>query len=577
MTTRHIMATLIVAVALSLTCPPHSAADQYAQARAPVAPPVPAETAAEAPSLERAYALEKAGKFDEAIAAYLDALLPAAPGQASFEAPLGVARLSEDAGRLRDALLAAEASAFGQPAGFALPRAILMAKLGLHTDLAPALQSALDEAQMAGGVPDAFLVLLRALIALAQTSPEATASALVGLFELVSPNADVCQRGLERIEGTLKENPASLTLRGVALWTNDAVGNKQRAQELEGLLRGAPLEAGPAAELAQLAIDSRGWDAQLQAELAALRQQGVPMTIGEVAPGPVPDAENAAVLYQRVFQVEFAGQDGPPWQPVAGQPYIREFNTAVMGPEGLRVDATTRELLAGPRAQEVLDTLRQASLLPHSVFPLRWEDGFSMLLPHMASFRASTRVVATYALLLAEDGRVDEALDWCLVALRMSGHAASEPTIIAQLVSAAVQAIAFRTLRDIVSEAPVSPAVAARYEEYLRGLSPHATFRASVVAERAAVCDIYTVLEGDLDKLYGILPLIGKGAPGFARLYCSPLARPLHKADQLSYLQYVQTALDTVDLPYRHAALVLTAMETEFGGAGGNVLAAALM
>jgi hypothetical protein len=258
---------------------------------------------------------------------------------------------------------------------------------------------------------------------------------------------------------------------------------------------------------------------------------------------------------------------------------VEEVDTAVMGPDGLRVDEVTREVLAGPRAQEVLDTLRRASLLPHSVFPLKWEDGFSMLLPHMAKFRSSTRVLATYARVLAEEGRMDEALDWCLVALRMSGHAASEPTIIAQLVSAAVQGVAFQTLRDIVSEAPVSPAVATRYEEYLRGLSPYATFRASIVAERAGVLDVYTMLEGEPDMLHSVLQMTGgaKGAPEFARVYCSPLARPLHKADQLSYLQYMQTALDTVDLPYRHAAPVLGAMETELGGAGGNVLAAALM
>lgn len=41
---------------------------------------------------------------------------------------------------------------------------------------------------------------------------------------------------------------------------------------------------------------------QLEAKLAELKAQGMPLTLAEAAPQPVPDDQNAAVSYQKVFK-----------------------------------------------------------------------------------------------------------------------------------------------------------------------------------------------------------------------------------------------------------------------------------
>jgi hypothetical protein len=315
------------------------------------------------------------------------------------------------------------------------------------------------------------------------------------------------------------------------------------------------------------------WGRELEARLAALQAQGIPLSIADAAPGPVPDDENAAVLYQTVFRVSFLGAAQPAASPIA------ELSDVVSGAteEGaLELAPELRKALSSPEAAELLDTLRQASERPHCVFPVRWEDGAGAVFPHMARFRAATRAVAARAALSAQDGHVDEALDWTMVGLRMSEHAAGEPTLIGQLVSYAMQTIVMGRARDIVSAARVPPAVARRCERQLRRMDVCPSFRAAVRGETAWGLDTYEMLRRDPWHLYDLLGLMGDASgpnPVLARLYYTGLASPLHKLDEFVYLHHMEQVRELSKLPYRESADELAALDKSLGGLHDYMLA----
>jgi hypothetical protein len=298
---------------------------------------------------------------------------------------------------------------------------------------------------------------------------------------------------------------------------------------------------------------------QIERRLAALKADGLPVTIADVVPEPVPDAQNAAVVYQTVFEVSFDPTTGPAARTDAPLARLDDV-TDRTGGDRMRLAPGARELLSTPEAEQVLRTLRQASELPYSVFPVNWEDGFAALFPHLQRYRSGARVLWAQALISAEDGRTEEALDWCLVALRMSEHPLAEPSLIAQLVGYAVQAITFDAMREILSTGAVSPAMAAEFETLLRDMDLHEGFSAAMDAERALVCDIYDLLRREPARIYSMLD-IHRGFPN--SIYFGWPGRPFHKLDQLIYLDYAQRYDDFWDEPYRDVAADFDALAQE--------------
>jgi len=170
------------------------------------------------------------------------------------------------------------------------------------------------------------------------------------------------------------------------------------------------------------------WGRQLGAELGALKRQGMPLRMVDAVPGSVPDRENAAVEYQKVFRVNFSpGQPPVLTRGLAGLSkdelaVVREY---IKGRD-MQLEPQLRDALSRPQVRSALNVLRRGSERPHCAFPVHWEDRFGVLFNHMARFRAASGVLVAQSLLLAREGRPEQALDWCMVALRMSEHAAAE-------------------------------------------------------------------------------------------------------------------------------------------------------
>ncbi|HUS80068.1 MAG TPA: hypothetical protein VM283_02300 [Armatimonadota bacterium] len=291
---------------------------------------------------------------------------------------------------------------------------------------------------------------------------------------------------------------------------------------------------------------------EVEAELQRIRDAAEPLSEVEAAPKPVPDDQNAAILYMQVLHVSFDGsQPANPGKLTFGVLSYQEnelLKAYVEDPEATDA-AAVRAILARAEVREVLAVFERGSRMPYCVFPVHWEEGFGALFPHMAQLRDAARLIGAQVQVLAANGRMDEAMHWSDVALRMSVQVSSEPSMIAQLVAYAVQAIALQATEHALDQGAPSPAVAKQLADYAASIDLQAPFHRGLLMERASDISIFEAVASDPAQLHALLsdepPSLWVG------VYASPIALPLRRFDEAECLRYWRWALPLMDKPYR--------------------------
>ncbi len=95
-----------------------------------------------------------------------------------------------------------------------------------------------------------------------------------------------------------------------------------------------------------------------------------------------------------------------------------------------------------------LTELANAARRPASVFPLRYEDDFNMLLPHLAVLKGAASLTRLRALARLQAGQINEALDDVRLILRFADALKDEPLIISQLVRIAILNVGLQPVWD---------------------------------------------------------------------------------------------------------------------------------
>lgn len=102
--------------------------------------------------------------------------------------------------------------------------------------------------------------------------------------------------------------------------------------------------------------------------------------------------------------------------------------------------------------QRLIKRLIETSRLPNYDMQLRYEEGFSLIVPHLGHIRQFTRVLATDARRLALAGRGDEAAERLASALRMARHVSDDRLLISSLVAVAVVSTAHKQAEQLAAE-----------------------------------------------------------------------------------------------------------------------------
>ena len=148
--------------------------------------------------------------------------------------------------------------------------------------------------------------------------------------------------------------------------------------------------------------------------------------------------DNAAVLYYKTFLT---------YEKVKGQ--LGDDLSSVVNGE-IPPTAEVIELVKGQH--NTIATMTTASQIKNCDWGYNYARGFVMLLPGLSDMRNITRIVLADAIIKANDGDYETALDRCVTVFRMSRHV-KDQVLINNLVGIAMEAMATSVLQDVLPQA----------------------------------------------------------------------------------------------------------------------------
>ncbi len=148
-------------------------------------------------------------------------------------------------------------------------------------------------------------------------------------------------------------------------------------------------------------------------------------------------------------------------------------------------------LLALSKYDAILDELRSAAARPQARFPIRYEDGFSALLPHLARMKSLNQFLALRAAAKLESGRTNDAAADVELSLRLADLVREEPFLISHLVRLAQFQVALNPLWEGFVEHRWTDGQLANFERRLSQFDFLADFQRALRGERA--CCTWTI------------------------------------------------------------------------------------
>lgn len=147
-------------------------------------------------------------------------------------------------------------------------------------------------------------------------------------------------------------------------------------------------------------------------------------------------------------------------------------------------DDATVVLTALSRAEPLLNSFCDASQRTRAVFPIRWEEGFNALLPHLTRLKGIQQLLDVRVAALLSRGESNRAFAETECALRFASLLREEPLLISQLVRLAQVTIATQTVwRGIAAHAWTEPQLAT-LQEQLSSLSLLSAYAMAMEGER---------------------------------------------------------------------------------------------
>lgn len=241
---------------------------------------------------------------------------------------------------------------------------------------------------------------------------------------------------------------------------------------------------------------------RVEMELARLRSAGEPVTMSDLAPPPLPDSENAALLYAKAFRVNPGDQHGEDSR--AADSFLNTW-ARLHYPQTAE---PARKFVRG--YQKALDYAQEAALRPKCRFPVDWsKDPFELLFPHNAQLRRLSYVSSVAAILAAKDGRSDEATRLLLSQIRIVDAVKDEPTVLAQMMRQHLLEMASKTLRKVAQYGGMDARDARLLYDAFSAVDIESTFPRCMRAHRASILRIFSELRRHPLQACGVISSLG--------------------------------------------------------------------
>jgi hypothetical protein len=253
-------------------------------------------------------------------------------------------------------------------------------------------------------------------------------------------------------------------------------------------LRNKLLLAGSVVVLAG-AIGFWGWDASTKTALAAAlercRAAGLPVTVDDLRPPPVPDADNAALVLNQLEPL-FKALPAPAGSESLGDALadFEQAHPSIQLDEAGKKELTA--LLDNQPVRDVLARIHEATAKPAYNAHLNYEKGLGTILQSPSRFLNPARFLVGEARLAVLRGQTDEACTevWNLTLL--ADHSGHEPIVVSQLFRFAIWRMALDEIEKLAGSGSMPIAWNQRFAERLERLDLTGPLAQSLDGERVA-------------------------------------------------------------------------------------------
>ncbi len=296
---------------------------------------------------------------------------------------------------------------------------------------------------------------------------------------------------------------------------------------------------------------------KLRSELASLKAAGKPVTVAELVPPPVDEAENAYPLYMEAGEIvnrHAAGRQS------RGGYRVTPNDTYPFGYQDRQWDdpevLACLEVLV-EQDQRALEFVRQAAERPRYRSDLDWAHPFEAAFPHLISARWLSHFLAASAVVAAERGDTAEALERVRLGLVMARHVSEEPTLISELVVEAIDGVTMSAAQRVLQHRPLPEREARQLADEIDRLDYSVVSQKAWEGERAF--GLYVFRLARRNRFLPFWTSVGSESGlqrGFWWAYAYPL-RPWLYADELEYLAYKEAVERVIALPSHERAKAL--------------------
>ena len=283
-------------------------------------------------------------------------------------------------------------------------------------------------------------------------------------------------------------------------------------------------------------------EAVFEREIQAIRAKGFPATPADLEKSyPVPPKEqNAAETYQQSFQAQAKSTSKALYDDM-----IRQFNSA---PKGGPMAAALHKMMSDylEANAEALRLLHEVGGQATSHYPLDFSKGFGLSLPHLAKVRESVRLLQIEALVAAEDGDTNRALNAVAAALAVANSLRQEPVPISQLVRIACHGITLEAVKSMMGKISFSDEELVRLGGMVQAAEDPGAFTRAVAGERVLALTAFDHPEqilGEIPEVQSFGPAGVAAAAGLMRITGTA------DADRRRYLNYMDDIVTASQKP----------------------------
>jgi hypothetical protein len=290
---------------------------------------------------------------------------------------------------------------------------------------------------------------------------------------------------------------------------------------------------------------------QYEAELQKLKDKGEPYTLVGLAGPMPPDSENGAVIYQKVFKRLWPIDRPNGLREDAGKAYDKLT--------GNDVRPTSKDWDEASRVVAKLDWLpamiKEATARPECKFPVRWQDGFSAMLPQLAEMRQISRMITLKGIVDAHHGNAESAVQSTQLAIQSSRALETEPCLISFLVHIAQLNNMTKALRIVANEASLNASQAKAIYVSLSDIDLRPHWILSFKGERGYGLLTFAQIRRGKLQVPELLEMDSDGGAVISDSWLFAAAgwvwRPLSYFDSAAYLRFMQKQVDLAGVHYR--------------------------